>query len=92
MLSAAEGIRDCRDTCIFSIGSDGTDGPTDAAGGIVDEHTCHELKAQGISIPSVLLNNDSYHALKQVNALVITGPTGTNVNDLTVLLIKREAK
>lgn len=92
VLSAAQGISSCRDTCIFSIGSDGTDGPTDAAGGIVDEHTCHDLKAQGISIPAVLSDNDSYHALKQVNALVITGPTGTNVNDLTVLLIKREAK
>lgn len=92
VLSAAAGIGDCHDTCIFSIGSDGTDGPTDAAGGIVDEHTCDNLKSQGISISSVLADNDSYHALKRVGALVVTGPTGTNVNDLTVLLIKRKAK
>ena len=92
VLSAAAGIGDCHDTCIFSIGSDGTDGPTDAAGGIVDEHTCDNLKSQGISISSVLADNDSYHALKRAGALVITGPTGTNVNDLTVLLIKRKAK
>ena len=92
VLSAAAGIGDCHDTCIFSIGSDGTDGPTDAAGGIVDEHTCDNLKSQGISISSVLADNDSYHALKRAGALVVTGPTGTNVNDLTVLLIKRKAK
>jgi len=92
VLSAAAGISDCHDTCIFSIGSDGTDGPTDAAGGIVDEHTCDNLKSQGISISSVLADNDSYHALKRAGALVVTGPTGTNVNDLTVLLIKRKAK
>lgn len=92
VLSAAAGIGDCHDICIFSIGSDGTDGPTDAAGGIVDEHTCDNLKSQGISISSVLADNDSYHALKRAGALVVTGPTGTNVNDLTVLLIKREAK
>ena len=92
VLSAAAGIGDCHDTCIFSIGSDGTDGPTDAAGGIVDEHTCDNLKSQGISISSVLADNDSYHALKRAGALVITGPTGPNVNDLTVLLIKRKAK
>ena len=91
VLSAAEGIRDCRDTCIFSIGSDGTDGPTDAAGGIADEHTCAMLKEQGILIPQVLAENDSYHALKKAGGLVITGPTGTNVNDLTVLLIRRQA-
>lgn len=92
VLSAAAGIGDCHDICIFSIGSDGTDGPTDAAGGIVDEHTCDNLKSQGISISSVLADNDSYHALKLAGALVVTGPTGTNVNDLTVLLIKRKAK
>ncbi len=92
VLSAAAGIGDCHDICIFSIGSDGTDGPTDAAGGIVDEHTCDNLKSQGISISSVLADNDSYHALKRAGALVVTGPTGTNVNDLTVLLIKRKAK
>ncbi len=88
-LSAAEGIQNCKDTCIFSVGSDGTDGPTDAAGGIVDEHTCAKLKEQGIQIPAVLADNDSYHALKRADALVMTGPTGTNVNDLTVLLLRR---
>ena len=89
VLAAAPYIAGCRDTCIFSVGSDGTDGPTDAAGGVVTEKTAGQLKEKGIDIEEVLENNDSYNALKEVNGLYITGPTGTNVNDLTVILIKR---
>ncbi len=88
-LAAAEGIASCRDTCVFSVGSDGTDGPTDAAGGYADETTRAQLQAQGLDIREVLHNNDAYHALKAVDGLIFTGPTGTNVNDLTVLMIKR---
>lgn len=88
-LAAAARIGGCRDTCIFSFGSDGTDGPTDAAGGIVTGDTEAKLSAAGLSIPAVLADNDAYHALKAVDALVMTGPTGTNVNDLSVVLIKR---
>ncbi len=88
-LSAADGIADCRYTCVFSVGSDGTDGPTDAAGGYCDNHTKADLKAQGISIKDVLADNDAYHALGKCDGLIMTGATGTNVNDLTVLLIKR---
>ncbi len=88
-LAAAEGIASCKDTCVFSVGSDGTDGPTDAAGGYADETTRARLQAQGLDIREVLRNNDAYHALKAVNGLIFTGPTGTNVNDLTVLMIKR---
>lgn len=87
-LSAAEGIGGLREVCVFSVGSDGTDGPTDAAGGIVDGETKEALKQKGINILDVLADNDSYNALKLVEGLVITGPTGTNVNDVTVLLIK----
>lgn len=71
---------------LFSIGSDGTDGPTDAAGGIVDGNSQSLLMGQGISIDEVLLQNDSYHALEKINGLIKTGATGTNVNDVTVLL------
>ena len=85
-LAAAEGIAGL-DACVFSIGSDGTDGPTDAAGGIVDGETFSELKKQGVVISEVLKDNDAYHALKKCDGLIITGPTGTNVNDLSVLLI-----
>ena len=72
---------------VFSIGSDGTDGPTDAAGGYVDYSTMKELSEQGIDVFSVLKENDAYHALGKVGGLVMTGPTGTNVNDVAVALI-----
>ncbi len=85
-LAAAEGIAGMN-ACVFSLGSDGTDGPTDAAGGIVDGTTFGILKAQKISISDVLMNNDAYHALAKCDGLIMTGPTGTNVNDLSVLLI-----
>ncbi len=88
-LSAAAGIDGLKDTAIFSVGSDGTDGPTDAAGGYVDENSAARLRERNISIEKVLLENDAYNALKQCDGLIMTGPTGTNVNDLTVVLIKR---
>ncbi len=88
-LAAAEGIASCKSTCIFSIGSDGTDGPTDAAGGYADEETRARLLAKDIDIRETLRNNDAYHALQAVDGLLFTGPTGTNVNDLTVLMISR---
>lgn len=88
-LSAVPALAACWDTCIFSLGSDGTDGPTDAAGGYADETSQEKMKAAGVDALASLDNNDAYHALKAVDGLIMTGPTGTNVNDLTVLLIKR---
>lgn len=87
-LAAAPGIAGLKNVAVFSIGSDGTDGPTDAAGGYVDGKTQEVLKEQGIDIHEILLNNDSYHALKRCGGLIITGATGTNVNDVAVLLIR----
>lgn len=87
-LSAAAGIAGIPGTAVFSVGSDGTDGPTDAAGGYVDYTTADRLKAQGIEIYDVLQQNDAYHALQKVDGLVITGPTGTNVNDVAVALLR----
>ena len=55
---------------------------------MVDGHTAGQLEALGINIEQVLADNDSYHALKKVDGLIITGATGTNVNDVTVLLCK----
>ena len=86
-LGAVKGIAGLKDTVVFSLGSDGTDGPTDAAGGIVDENALTDLKAKGIDVDAVLADNDAYNALKQIDGLIITGPTGTNVNDLSCLLI-----
>lgn len=88
-LAAAVGIAGLKDTAVFSVGSDGTDGPTDAAGGYVDGTTYETLKAQGIEIFDVLQDNDAYHALQKTGGLIMTGATGTNVNDVAVLLIKR---
>lgn len=88
-LASSIGLSGLKDSACFSIGSDGTDGPTDAAGGYVDEKSYSLLLDKGIKVEDVLKNNDSYNALKECNGLIITGPTGTNVNDVSVLLIKR---
>ena len=86
-LAAAAGIDGLQGTALFSIGSDGTDGPTDAAGGYVDGTTAERLREMGIDIPTVLLQNDAYYALKACGGLIFTGPTGTNVNDVAVGLL-----
>ena len=88
-LSAAEGLAACKNTAIFSVGSDGTDGPTDAAGGYCDENTKEKLRRAGMNIYEVLKENDAYHALQKSGGLIITGATGTNVNDVAVVLIRR---
>ena len=76
-----------QNAAVFSVGSDGTDGPTDAAGGYADGDTAGELRAQGILVDDVLKDNDAYHALQKTGGLIMTGPTGTNVNDVAVALI-----
>ena len=88
-LSAAAGLAGTRDTVLFSLGSDGTDGPTDAAGGLVDGETLSSLQTKGISLHRALQNNDAYTALQAAGGLLITGPTGTNLNDVAVVLIRR---
>jgi len=70
-----------------SCGSDGTDGPTDAAGAIVDHTTLKRLKQKGIDAQRFLTNNDSYHLFSQLGDLIKTGPTGTNVMDIIFALI-----
>ena len=86
-LAAAGGLAGLPDTALISVGSDGTDGPTDAAGGYVDGDSEKALLEMGFEISKVLTENDAYHALKAVNGLIFTGPTGTNVNDIAVGLI-----
>ncbi len=76
------------DAAVFSVGSDGTDGPTDAAGGYTDGETMAALAARGLDPVAVLNDNDAYNALKAVGGLVVTGPTGTNVNDVAVALVR----
>ena len=86
-LAAAPAVAGLKGAAVFSVGSDGTDGPTDAAGGYVDEDTQNALAAAGLSVSAILADNDAYHALKAVDGLVMTGPTGTNVNDVAVALL-----
>lgn len=86
-LEAAVGIEGMEKVCIFSIGSDGTDGPTDAAGGYADGTTARVLREMGVEIEKVLGENDAYHALEKTGGLIFTGPTGTNVNDVAVALL-----
>ena len=87
-LAAADGIAGHDNIAVFSIGSDGTDGPTDAAGGYVDGDTAAALARTGMDAATALAENDSYTALNAVDGLIITGPTGTNVNDVAVVLIR----
>ena len=89
-LAAAEGIAGMPNAAVFSVGSDGTDGPTDAAGGYADGETVGELRNHGLSVDAVLGNNDAYHALQKTGGLIMTGPTGTNVNDVAVALVRAQ--
>ncbi len=86
-LAAAELLARYPNTALISVGSDGTDGPTDAAGGYVDSDTLSQMAEVGLDYHAMLENNDSYHGLKAIGNLIITGPTGTNVNDVTIGLI-----
>lgn len=86
-LAAAPGLAGLP-AAVFSVGSDGTDGPTDAAGGYVDGDTAAALAARGLDAGAVLADNDAYHALQAVDGLIVTGPTGTNVNDVAVVLVR----
>ncbi|MBP5158675.1 MAG: glycerate kinase [Lachnospiraceae bacterium] len=86
-LAAGRELSGEKGMAVFSVGSDGTDGPTDAAGGYADGDTASELSNKGIDIFEALKDNDSYPALKQTGGLIMTGPTGTNVNDVAVALL-----
>lgn len=72
---------------ILSAGTDGTDGPTDAAGAIADSTTLDRAQALGLDAAAFLRNNDSYHFFEATGDLIKTGPTGTNVADIQVILV-----
>ena len=72
-----------------AVDSDGTDGPADAAGAMADGETFSRIKKAGVNPVLALIDNDAYHALKASGDLIFTGPTGTNVNDLVVVLTDR---
>ncbi|MCL1992104.1 MAG: glycerate kinase [Spirochaetes bacterium] len=88
VLAAADGIAGLENLLVFSVGSDGTDGPTDAAGGIVDGSTAARLREKGLKIQDIIDASDSYAGLEAAGGLIKTGPTGTNVNDVSVILCR----
>ncbi|MGQ9851290.1 MAG: glycerate kinase type-2 family protein [Aggregatilineaceae bacterium] len=87
VLSAALSIRGLANVVIASLATDGTDGPTDAAGGLVDGHTVACGEAAGGNAIAALNDNDSHTFLQRANALLVTGPTNTNVNDLMAVFV-----
>ena len=87
-LAAAIDIAGLGDTVILSAGTDGTDGPTDAAGAIADGATLARAQALGLDASAYLTNNDSYHFFQATGDLIKTGPTGTNVADIQLILAR----
>jgi len=87
VLAGAMEISGLDDVIILSGGTDGTDGPTDAAGAIANGTTVDRARAKGYSAAEYLKNNDSYHFFEAIGDLLKTGPTMTNVMDLRILLV-----
>ncbi|MBR5427132.1 MAG: DUF4147 domain-containing protein [Clostridia bacterium] len=81
-LAAAKYLDGTKGITVFAVGSDGTDGPTDNAGGFADGTTAETICKKGGSVDAYLADNDSASALALCDSLIVTGPTGTNVNDL----------
>jgi len=86
-LAFAREIKDMEGITLLSAGTDGTDGPTNAAGAIVDGGTLSRGEASGLDVEACMADNDSYHFLEKTHDLLITGPTRTNVMDLQIILI-----
>jgi len=82
-VAAAESLPES--VSLLSAGTDGTDGPTDAAGALVDGSTLARAISRGVHPEQAIMNNDTYRLLEAAESLVFTGPTHTNVNDLVIL-------
>jgi glycerate 2-kinase len=85
--SVVRALEKARSVTILSAGTDGIDGPTDAAGAFADENTVRRAVALGLDARQFLENNDSYRFFKRMGTLIKTGPTGTNVMDIRLMLI-----
>lgn len=88
ILSAAIEVDNLENVTVFSAGTDGTDGNTDAAGAVADGHTVMRAKEMHMVPDIYLMNNNSYPFFKNLDNLIITGPTRTNVMDIMVLLVE----
>ena len=86
-LAAALDIAGLEDVTVFRAGTDGTDGPTDAAGAIASGDTIARARALSLDAAESLAANDSYHFFERLGGLIKTGPTGTNVMDVRLMLI-----
>jgi glycerate-2-kinase len=86
-LGFATAIKEYDGIVAASLGTDGTDGPTDIAGGIVDSYTLKRAKSLGLDIPQYLKNHNVSHILKKLKDAIYTGPTGTNLMDLRIIII-----
>ena len=87
VLAAALDIAGLPDTVVLSAGTDGTDGPTDAAGAIADGDTCSRALARSLSPRTMLEANDAYPFFEELGDLIVTGPTKTNVMDVRLVLV-----
>jgi glycerate 2-kinase len=86
-LAAAIAIEGLPNTLIAALGTDGTDGPTDAAGAMATGETVERARAIGLDAQAYLAGNDAYHFFQPLGDLIVTGPTGTNVNDVLFVLV-----
>ena len=90
VLSAARSIQGIPNTLVSSIGTDGIDGPTDAAGAAADGATVKRARKLGLDPNTFLRENNSYRLFKKLDDLIITGPTGTNVNDIAIVIVEAQ--
>jgi len=88
VLAAAIALEGSEEVVVLSAGTDGTDGPTEAAGAVGDGMTVRKARAAGLDAARYLRDNDSYHFFEKMNGLLITGPTHTNVMDLRMVLVR----
>ena len=88
VLAGVREIAHWKGAAVFSAGTDGNDGPTDAAGAYGDWSTLDKAQALGLDPNTYLKNNDSYHFFEKINDLIVTGPTNTNVMDLRILIAR----
>jgi glycerate-2-kinase len=87
LLAAAVKLKGLEGVVLASLSTDGIDGPTDAAGAVVDGKTLNRALKSKMAPEKFLANNDSYHFFSKLNDLIFTGPTGTNVNDISVIVV-----
>ena len=86
-VAAAKAVAGLTGVYVAAVATDGSDGPTDAAGGLVSGDTWRRAGRMGMNLDATLISNDTYRALKRLKCHIITGPTGTNVNDLYLLFV-----